>query len=46
MVSYKSVVFTGSDDPQTKYMPPVRGGLPDDDVDKAWEQLYTGNTID
>jgi hypothetical protein len=25
-------------------MPPEEGGLPDDDTDMAWEDLYKGNT--
>ncbi len=40
IVEYKTMVFTGELDGQTKYMPKVQGGLPDDEVDRNWEALY------
>lgn len=33
-------MFTGELDEQTKYMPSIKGGLPDDEVDQNWEDLY------
>ncbi|KAH8897713.1 hypothetical protein GQ53DRAFT_619219, partial [Thozetella sp. PMI_491] len=45
LVKYKTMVFTAELDGQTKYMPKVQGGLPDDEVDRNWEALYKSTII-
>ncbi|KAF2094773.1 hypothetical protein NA57DRAFT_22567, partial [Rhizodiscina lignyota] len=45
LVSYKTMMFSGELDPQTKYMPPEEGGMPNDEVDRNWENLYKSTII-
>ncbi|KAF2261377.1 hypothetical protein CC78DRAFT_356142 [Lojkania enalia] len=40
VVRYRTVVFDSFRNERTPYMPPEEGGVPNDDTDMAWEDLY------